>query len=192
MKRPTKTLLIDAAEVLFAEKGYRSTSMEDISSVVGIRPSAIYKHFRNKQELYEAVLDRMAEPFFEMLDQFDPAENPITYMQKILQYNLDNQNLARFAFHATLGSGAHRKLLIKRWYQPYWERIEAKIKQGDFLKESTTERQRSFFTAFNNLMLGYITLATLNSDTLDYDPLSDSAVQDQMKLLQQFGDSLLK
>ena len=46
-----------AAERRFAELGFEATRLEDIASEVGIRRAAIFYYFRDKQELYAAVLD---------------------------------------------------------------------------------------------------------------------------------------
>jgi AcrR family transcriptional regulator len=184
MKRPTKTLLKDAAESLFAEKGYKSTSMEDISSVVGIRPSAIYKHFKNKQELYEAVLERMVEPFFEMLDSMEASDNPVDFLQQLFQYNVDNPNLARFTLHATMSGGEHRKLLIERWYRPFWDKANGKL-------ASDEANRNSNFMALNNLMLGYITLAPLHAEALNIDPFSSQSIKDETAILSGFSQTLL-
>lgn len=183
MKRPTKKLLLDAAEGLFAEKGYKSTSMEDISSIVGIRPSAIYKHFRNKQDLYEGVVERMVKPFFEMLEESEPSSDPSEYLQLLFQYNIDNPSLARFAFHATLRGGEHRKLLLDSWYLPFWEITNKKV--------NTKGDKSSFFMACNNLMLGHIALAPLHAEVLNIDPFSSKSMKDETTALSKISEALL-
>ncbi|MCF7969911.1 MAG: TetR/AcrR family transcriptional regulator [Methylococcaceae bacterium] len=57
--------ILVAALKLFTEKGYFNTSLTDIAELSGVKTSAaIYKHFKNKQEiaqaLYEWVLDRLS------------------------------------------------------------------------------------------------------------------------------------
>jgi AcrR family transcriptional regulator len=182
MKRPTKNLLIDAAEKYFAEKGYRATSMEDIAGDVGIRPSAIYKHFRNKQDLYEAVLDRMVAPFFEVLESLDSAASTGDSLEALFKYHVANPALARFAIHATLSGGDHRKLLITKWYKPFWDMTS----KGKKAKDATQ------FMAFTNIMLGYVTLAPLHADALGVNPLSDKAIAEEVKVLRLFAETLLK
>ncbi len=52
----TRAALLTAAETLFAEKGFAGTRLEDVAEVVGIRRASIVYHFRDKRELYDAVL----------------------------------------------------------------------------------------------------------------------------------------
>ena len=64
----TAERLLDAAEAVFAERGYDAASLGDVADRVGIRPQAIYNHFSGKRELYAAVLERLLDPFLTLLD----------------------------------------------------------------------------------------------------------------------------
>lgn len=57
MKRPTKQLLADTARKFLASEGPKNMTMEDIVSQIGIRPSACYKHYANKQEIMSAAIN---------------------------------------------------------------------------------------------------------------------------------------
>jgi AcrR family transcriptional regulator len=49
-------VIADAALRLFAERGYRATTMADIGAAVGIRGPSLYKHVRAKQDLLGAIM----------------------------------------------------------------------------------------------------------------------------------------
>ena len=53
--------IILAALTLVANQGVKSMTVERISSIVGIVPSAIYRHFNNKSEILEAVVGLIGE-----------------------------------------------------------------------------------------------------------------------------------
>ena len=57
----TKNLILDTALDLFSMRGYDGVGMRDIAHNVGIRESAIYKHFAGKQELFNTLVKRMSE-----------------------------------------------------------------------------------------------------------------------------------
>src|SRR4051794_16430291 len=59
----TRARIIDAAERLFAERGFAATSMRDISSASGISHPLIHHHFGSKEDLYAAVKRRMVEGY---------------------------------------------------------------------------------------------------------------------------------
>lgn len=73
-------ILAKAAE-LFRTSGYASVAMTDIAAGVGIGPSALYRHYRNKQELLVAALDEAVSRYEEAVrgtdDLFAVADNVV-------------------------------------------------------------------------------------------------------------------
>jgi AcrR family transcriptional regulator len=60
LPHPTREVLIDAALTLFASQGYRGTTIRKIEEAAGLTPGAggLYRHFRSKEELLLAAVDR--------------------------------------------------------------------------------------------------------------------------------------
>jgi AcrR family transcriptional regulator len=58
----TKTRILDAAEKLFATKGFAATSLRTIIREAGVNIAAIHYHFGSREGLIEAVLMRRAAP----------------------------------------------------------------------------------------------------------------------------------
>lgn len=58
----TRTKILDAAERLFAERGYRGTSVRAITDLAGANLAAVGYHFGSKAELVAAVARRVIEP----------------------------------------------------------------------------------------------------------------------------------
>lgn len=54
-----KNEILDAAERLFAAKGYDGTSTNDILDAVGIARGTLYYHFKSKEDILDAMIDRM-------------------------------------------------------------------------------------------------------------------------------------
>lgn len=70
-KHPEETvnLILEAATRLFIEKGYEHTSIQDIiNNLGGLSKGAIYHHFKSKEDILEAVTDRMNEESNKMLE----------------------------------------------------------------------------------------------------------------------------
>lgn len=59
MENTTKEKILDAALVCFAENGYRGTNLRDLAAGLGLSKSALYKHYKSKDDIWNAVLDRM-------------------------------------------------------------------------------------------------------------------------------------
>lgn len=70
----TREALLDAAEEVFYDKGVARTSLEQIARHAGMTRGAVYWHFKNKADLFHALLDRVRMPFEELVDEVnDPA-----------------------------------------------------------------------------------------------------------------------
>lgn len=61
----TRHQLLDAAERVFAEKGVSRTSLQDIAQAAGASRGAIYWHFKNKADLFNAMMERITLPMEE-------------------------------------------------------------------------------------------------------------------------------
>ncbi|MGE4239250.1 TetR family transcriptional regulator [Ramlibacter sp.] len=58
----TRNGLLDAAERVFLDKGVAGTSLNDIAQAAGTTRGAIYWHFRDKADLFNAMMDRVVMP----------------------------------------------------------------------------------------------------------------------------------
>lgn len=61
----TRSLLLDAAEDVFAERGFTAATLDDIAHAAGYTKGAIYKHFTTKEDLFLAVSDRYWRRYFD-------------------------------------------------------------------------------------------------------------------------------
>jgi AcrR family transcriptional regulator len=62
-RQPTKQRLIEAGVRLFAEKGFRETTVGEVEAAAGLEPrrGALYRHFPSKEALLEAALEQHLE-----------------------------------------------------------------------------------------------------------------------------------
>lgn len=57
----TKEVIVKTALKLFLSKGFKETSMNEIAREVGISKPAVYHHFKNKDELVNAIFDHFTQ-----------------------------------------------------------------------------------------------------------------------------------
>lgn len=69
----TREALLDAAEEVFYSHGVARTSLEQIARHAGMTRGAVYWHFRNKADLFHALLERVRMPFQELVDEIEDA-----------------------------------------------------------------------------------------------------------------------
>ena len=63
----TRAALLDAAERVFRERGVAHTSLAEVAAAAGVTRGAVYWHFRDKVDLFEALCERVQLPMEAML-----------------------------------------------------------------------------------------------------------------------------
>ena len=61
----TKQRILDEALTLFSEKGYANVFVGDIAEAVGIKAPSLYKHYKSKKAIFDAIIDLMNQRFAE-------------------------------------------------------------------------------------------------------------------------------
>ena len=59
----TKKRILDEALTLFAENGYGNVYVGQIAEAVGIKAPSLYKHYKSKQDIFNAILDEMKSSY---------------------------------------------------------------------------------------------------------------------------------
>ena len=87
----TRNGLIDAAERVFREKGVSRASLGDIAEAAGTTRGAIYWHFKDKVDLFDAMMDRVTLPLeqgyaeFEARADMEPVQRLRAVMALVLR-----------------------------------------------------------------------------------------------------------
>lgn len=80
----TRNQILDAAERVFYEKGVSRTTLTDIADEAGVTRGAIYWHFENKSELFNAMHEREKLPFETMFSQLSSeSQAPLEGLREI-------------------------------------------------------------------------------------------------------------
>ena len=81
----TKHRILDEALTLFAQKGYANVYVGEIAEKVGIKAPSLYKHYKNKQAIFDAIIDEMNKRYEEQagalnINGMNPEEDTMVYM----------------------------------------------------------------------------------------------------------------
>ncbi|MCY1400164.1 HTH-type transcriptional regulator TtgR [compost metagenome] len=72
----TRSQILEAAQKAFHERGVARTTLADIAAMAGVTRGAIYWHFSNKADLFQAMLDSLHEPL-DALARASESQNEI-------------------------------------------------------------------------------------------------------------------
>lgn len=73
----TRNLVLDTAELVFARRGVSRTSLNEIAQTAGVSRGAIYWHFKDKAELFDAMMQRVLLPMEEELNIATPGQTEV-------------------------------------------------------------------------------------------------------------------
>ena len=107
----TRDLILDAAERVFLRRGVARTALQEIAEEAQITRGAIYWHFQNKADVFDAMLQRVKLPMLTRLNSQPLAEsdNPLQHLR---------QNVAS-AFNETV-----HNLQVRRVFEIASHRVE--------------------------------------------------------------------
>ena len=74
----TRETILDAAETLFLQRGVSHTSLQDIAAEAAVTRGAIYWHFKDKAELFDAMMERATMPLVEGMSLHGSADPALT------------------------------------------------------------------------------------------------------------------
>lgn len=77
----TRNTLLDAAERLFQRQGVSGTSLQHIAAAAGASRGAVYWHFKDKADLFNAMMERATLPMEQLLTGTGPDAPPATVAQ---------------------------------------------------------------------------------------------------------------
>jgi len=91
-RQHTRQQIIEIADRLFYQRGFDHTSFADIASEAGISRGNFYYHFKTKDEILEAVIDRRMEATRRMLDTWEShAPDPMARIRSFIGILIANR-----------------------------------------------------------------------------------------------------
>ena len=155
--------ILDVAERLFCTKGFDNASTNDILTEIGIARGTLYYHFKSKEDILDAMIERLTNQMVEKasviaLDESIPVLERLT--GTMLSLNVDNElgHMVMEQVHRPQNALMHQKLehmLLGRVNRLITRITEDGIRQGimhtDYPAEAVEMLMTYSYTAFNSL-----------------------------------------
>jgi len=178
--------ILDAAEALFARRGFSGVGMREIAQASELTPASLYNHFPGKEALYEAVLERGATPLLQLLEGLASRElGPDSIddiVAAIMEHLSQRPHLPRLVFHEACSGGEHLSQLARRWIRPLVAQAEREFKRAP--RSGFSERDvPALIAAWIHLVFGHFAMAPLLSEVFEEDLLSPEALERETRFL---------
>ncbi|MBW2274071.1 MAG: TetR/AcrR family transcriptional regulator [Deltaproteobacteria bacterium] len=181
----TAERILDAAEALFAERGFAGTSLRDVAEVVGIRIPSLYNHFDSKATLHAAVLERGIGPLLALLSEFveagrdDTYRNPSELIGQLMELLAQRPNLPKLVQYEILEGGETITPVLQDWVRTIFGRSLEMVQSSPAADEWRSGQLPLLMLAFYHVAIGYYTTAPLVHALNLGDPLDEKALARQ-------------
>ena len=184
----TAARILDAAEALFAERGYEGTTLRDVAARVGLRTPSLYNHFASKESLYAAVLERGIGPVLEILSESvdsgsEAFPDSSAIVERMMELLSQRPNLPRLVLHETLAGGQRLTPMLRDWIAPIFARAHEMVEAGPAAERWGADRVPQLVLAMYHVVVGYFTIAPLYRDLNGQDLLTEEALAKQTRFL---------
>jgi len=192
----TRERILDAAEALFADRGFEGTALRDVAARVGIRTPSLYNHFPSKEALYSAVLERVVEPVLALLSeivQSPPRERPDSrqVVGRVMALLARRPDLPRLVVHEALGGGQHLRPLLQKVVGPVLVRAQEAVLATPGAERWGRERVPLLVLAAYHMVVGHFAIAPFYRELSGQDLLEPAAIERQTRFLADVLELLL-
>lgn len=191
----TAERILDAAEALFAERGYPGTTLRDVAERVGIRIPSLYNHFPGKESLYLAVLERGLDPVLAVLTEYldreaDAYRDSARVVERIVDRLARRPNLPRIIQRETLAGGEHITPMLRDWMKPAFARAHEMVEATPAGRRWGRDLSPMLVLAMFQIVVGYFAIAPLYRELGGEDLLDPLAVSRQKRFLAELVERL--
>lgn len=124
----TREDILSMAELLFRQRGFVAVSIADIASSLGMSPANVFKHFRTKSALVDAIAERhlgdVADRFAAYDDDLPPQEQLLRFVLRLLDSHLQDIQQNPYIFEMVMMT------------------VEAKLEAGNRYRERIVHKLR--------------------------------------------------
>ena len=156
----TKEKILKVSTTLFSELGYKGASVRKIAKEVGIRESAIYNHYKNKEEIFLEVLKGIfssqfslsTEEIKELALSGKPFLSKFAMQYKMLAFNKSNENMFRLLMLELM----QNRDLREQFQSEFHDKNIKLLSEGFFIM-----MQNSMINSSDPMLISYEFISTL-------------------------------
>ncbi|MBN7796518.1 TetR/AcrR family transcriptional regulator [Parahaliea mediterranea] len=191
----TRERILDAAETIFAEQDYSAARLEDVAQAVGIRRASIVYYFSGKQELYDAVEQRVFDAMMartrQALDPDAPAiDRVLSLIDSWLDFMVERPTVPRLLLRDSANTypNASAPVRISAIALQAWEEV---VRAGQASGELAPANPMHLLHLLGASPIYYAATGQLLGEERSYDPAAPEQLEAFRGLLHKSARALL-
>ncbi len=172
--------ILKAADDLFGHVGFDAATTREIAEISGVNKALIHYHFKNKEALFETLLDRYYVSLTEALEKSllvdgSLKDKMLSLVDAYVDFLAANRNFSRIVQREAAG-GRHMER-VRSHMLPLFD-MGTKLLQGAYPNTRTGDlASAQLLTSFYGMIISYFTYQDLLKHLLGTDPLSKKSLR---------------
>ena len=190
----SRAAILKAAVTEFAEHGIAGARTDAIARAAHVNKALLYYYFKDKDALYEAVLDHVfsglrARVMPVLESKLPPRQKMLEYLGAYFDYIAANPRFPRVVQAEWMRSGARSarmKRVAKEYFRPIFRKLADVLREGIEAEEFRAVNPMDFLPSVVGVIIFYFSAAPLMKTLLKVDPLSVERIRERRKFVLNF------
>jgi TetR/AcrR family transcriptional regulator len=195
----SRAAILKAAVSEFAEHGIAGARTDAIAQAARVNKALLYYYFKDKDALYEAVLDHVfsglrARVMPVLESKLPPREKMLQYLGTYFDYIAANPRFPRVVQGEWVRSGAgaaRMQRIAKQYFRPIFGKLVGVLRDGIAAGEFRVVNPMDFLPSIAAVIVFYFTAAPLMKTLMKVDPLSAERIRERRAFVLDFISAAL-
>ena len=196
----SRAAILKAAVVEFADHGIAGARTDAIAQTANVNKALLYYYFKDKDTLYEAVLDHvfngLKERVVPVLERdLPPREKILQYLGAYFDYIAENPRFPRLVQVEWMRAPGKRtpqmEGIAKQYFRPIYQRLVEVLQQGIAAGEFRPVNPLDFLPSVVGIILFYFSAAPVIKSLMKIDPLSPARIVERRAFVLDFVSAAL-
>ncbi|MGA2424765.1 MAG: TetR/AcrR family transcriptional regulator [Terriglobales bacterium] len=195
----SRAAILKAAVGEFAEYGIAGARTDAIARAAHVNKALLYYYFKDKDALYEAVLDHVfsglrARVMPVLESKLPPRQKMLEYLGTYFDYIAANPRFPRVVQGEWMRSGAgtaRMQRVAQEYFRPIFEKLVGVLREGTAAGEFRAVNPMDFLPSVAAVIVFYFTAAPLMKTLMKVDPLSEERIRERRTFVLDFISTAL-
>ena len=196
----SRAAILKAAVAEFSEHGVAGARTDAIARAAHVNKALLYYYFKDKDALYEAVLDHVFSGLRDRVmpvleSSLPPRQKMLAYLGSYFDHIAANPQFPRVVQSEWMRTGSdgssHMQRVSRRYFRPIFEKVSGVLQDGIAAGEFRAVNPMDFLPSVAAVIVFYFSAAPLMKTLMKVDPLSVERIRERRAFVLEFISAAL-